>query len=89
MTLKESCPVSRNDLIGYLNQSQVGTRLLFAGNLIHQPYMKDIQYRISGELPNTDILMKNSFWIGVQPSLTNEMLDYAATKIEEFLGVAF
>lgn len=89
ITLKENCPVSRVDLTTYLDQNKVGTRLLFAGNLIRQPYMKDAQYRISGELINTDNVMNNTFWIGVQPALSKEMLEYAASKIEDFLGINF
>jgi len=89
ITLKEDCPVSRIDLLNYLDQNKVGTRLLFAGNLTRQPYMKGAQYRISGELTNTDNVMNNTFWIGVQPALTREMLEYAAQKIETFLGVNF
>ncbi len=89
ITLKKDCPVSRADLIGYLDQNRVGTRLLFAGNLIRQPYMKDAPYRISGDLTNTDNVMNNTFWIGVQPALTKEMLQFSALKIEEFLGVNF
>ena len=89
ITLKESCPVSRIDLISYLEQKKIGTRLLFAGNLVRQPYMKDAHYRISGTLTNTDRVMVNTFWIGVQPALTKEMLDHAVDSIEEFLGVGF
>lgn len=89
ITLKESCPVSRLDLLTYLDQNRVGTRLLFAGNLVRQPYMVGAQYRISGDLVNTDNVMNNTFWIGVQPALTQDMLDFAASKIEAFLGVRF
>jgi CDP-6-deoxy-D-xylo-4-hexulose-3-dehydrase len=89
MTLKKGCPVSRNDLTGYLDQNKIGTRLLFAGNLIRQPYMKNSAYRVSGSLENTDNVMKNTFWIGVQPSLTEDMLEYAAKNIETYLGVNF
>ena len=89
ITLKASSPVSRLDLLTYLDQNKVGTRLLFAGNLVRQPYMKGARYRISGELTNTDHLMNNTFWIGVQPSLTQDMLEYAARKIELYLGVNF
>ena len=89
ITVKEDCPVSRVDLISYLDQMKVGTRLLFAGNLTRQPYMKNVDYRVSGELINTENVMNNTFWIGVQPALTNEMLDYVATQIETFLGVSF
>ena len=89
ITLKDSCPVSRLDLLTYLDQNKVGTRLLFAGNLTRQPYMAGTRYRISGELTNTDNVMNNTFWIGVQPSLTQEMMEFAARKIETYLGVNF
>ena len=89
ITLKENCPVTRLDLLTYLDQNKVGTRLLFAGNLTRQPYMIGANYRISGELTNTDNVMNNTFWIGVQPALSREMLEYAAQKIETYLGVNF
>jgi CDP-6-deoxy-D-xylo-4-hexulose-3-dehydrase len=77
------------DLLSYLDQCGIGTRLLFAGNLTRQPYMAKVNYRVSGNLHSTDNVMKNTFWIGVQPSLTEDMLDFAAQKIETFLGVNF
>ena len=89
ITLKENAPVSRLELLTYLDQNKVGTRLLFAGNLTRQPYMARAKYRISGELINTDNVMNNTFWIGVQPSLTPDMLEFAARKIESYLGVNF
>src|SRR5450830_1689374 len=89
ITLKENCPVTRLDLLTYLDQNKVGTRLLFAGNLTRQPYMTGANYRISGDLTNTDNVMNNTFWIGVQPALTREMLEFAAAKIESYLGVNF
>lgn len=89
ITLKNSSPVSRLDLLTYLDQNKVGTRLLFAGNLTHQPYMVGAKYRVSGELTNTDNVMNNTFWIGVQPSLTQEMMEFAACKIESYLGINF
>ena len=89
ITLKENCPVTRLDLLTYLDQNKVGTRLLFAGNLTRQPYMLNANYRISGELTNTDNVMNNTFWIGVQPALTHEMMEFAAAKIESYLGVCF
>jgi CDP-6-deoxy-D-xylo-4-hexulose-3-dehydrase len=89
ITLKENCPVTRLDLLTYLDQNKVGTRLLFAGNLTCQPYMIGANYRISGDLTNTDNVMNNTFWIGVQPALTMEMLEFAASKIENYLGVKF
>ena len=89
ITLKENCPVTRLDLLTYLDQNKVGTRLLFAGNLTCQPYMIGANYRISGDLTNTDNVMNNTFWIGVQPALTREMLEFAARKIETYLGLNF
>ncbi|NTV72321.1 MAG: lipopolysaccharide biosynthesis protein RfbH [Azonexaceae bacterium] len=89
ITLKENCPVTRLELLTYLDQNKVGTRLLFAGNLTRQPYMIGTNYRISGDLTNTDNVMNNTFWIGVQPSLSSEMLEFAASKIEAYLGVNF
>jgi CDP-6-deoxy-D-xylo-4-hexulose-3-dehydrase len=89
ITLKDTCPVTRLDLLTYLDQNKVGTRLLFAGNLTRQPYMVGANCRISGDLTNTDNVMNNTFWIGVQPSLTKEMLEFAAQKIETYLGVNF
>jgi CDP-4-dehydro-6-deoxyglucose reductase, E1 len=89
ITVKEDSPVSRLDLTTYLDQKKIGTRLLFAGNLTRQPYMEGINYRISGVLENTDNVMSNTFWVGVQPSLTQEMLEYVATQIETYLGVNF
>lgn len=89
ITLRDNAPLSRVDLLTYLDQNKVGSRLLFAGNLTRQPYMIGRNYRVSGELTNTDIVMNNTFWIGLQPALTREMLEFAASKIENYLGLGF
>ena len=89
ITLREQSPVSRLDLLTYLDQEKVGTRLLFAGNLTRQPYMKGRNYRVHGTLHNSDRIMADTFWIGVQPALTDTMLDYAASKISSYLGTRF
>lgn len=89
ITLRESAPVSRVDLLRYLDQNKIGTRLLFAGNLAKQPYMIGRNFRVSENLANTDTVMNNTFWIGVQPALSSAMLDYSASKIETFLGLNF
>ena len=89
MTIKPEASIRRVDLLNYLDQNKVGTRLLFAGNLTRQPYMLGRNFRVSGTLDNTDIVMNNSFWIGVYPGLTEEMLDFSASKIETFLGLSF
>jgi CDP-6-deoxy-D-xylo-4-hexulose-3-dehydrase len=89
ITLKDNAPVSRVDLLAYLDQQKIGTRLLFAGNLTRQPYMQGQHFRVVGDLANTDHIMNNTFWIGVQPALTPDMLAYAARQIETYLGVDF
>lgn len=89
IVLKESAGARRVDLLNYLDDAKVGTRLLFAGNLVRQPYMIGQRFRISGELTNTDIVMRQTFWIGLFPGLTTEMLDYACTQIESFFGLNF
>ncbi len=84
ITIREEANINRVDLLNHLNAHKVGTRLLFAGNLTRQPYMMGRNFRISGELTNTDTIMNHTFWIGVQPSLSVEMLDFSASKIESF-----
>lgn len=86
ITIRQSANVSRVELLKYLDQYKIGTRLLFAGNLTRQPYFEGRTYRISGELTNTDKIMNDTFWIGVYPGLDEEMLDFMIGKIEEFFG---
>jgi CDP-6-deoxy-D-xylo-4-hexulose-3-dehydrase len=81
--------VNRVELLTYLDQEKIGTRLLFAGNLTRQPYMQGRNFRVSGELSNTDVVMNDTFWIGVQPALTQAMLETSAGKISGYLGVGF
>jgi CDP-6-deoxy-D-xylo-4-hexulose-3-dehydrase len=89
ITLRPNAPVSRLELLTYLDQEKIGTRLLFAGNLTRQPYMQGRNFRVSGELSNTDVVMNDTFWIGVQPALTEAMLEASAGKISGYLGVGF
>lgn len=89
LVLKETAGVKRTDLINFLDQNKIGTRLLFAGNLTKQPYMMGRNFRVSGDLTNTDIVMNNTFWVGTFPGLSKEHLDYIADKLEEFFGVNF
>ena len=89
ITLKEDAGVERVDVTRYLDQFNIGSRLLFAGNLINQPYFSDVEYRVFSELKNTNVTMKNTFWIGVQPALQEDHLSYVAEKLEEFFGVGF
>jgi CDP-6-deoxy-D-xylo-4-hexulose-3-dehydrase len=89
ITLKETAGVSRLELIKFLDEAKIGTRLLFAGNLTRQPYFAGREYRVVGELTNTDRIMNQTFWIGIYPGLTHDHLDYVIAKIEEFFGVNF
>jgi len=89
VVLKESAGVRRADLINFLDQNRIATRLLFAGNLTRQPYMTGRNFRVSGELANTDIVMNQTFWLGVWPGLAREQLDFVVDKLEEFFGINF
>lgn len=89
ITLKEEAGVTRVDLTRFLDDNKIGSRLLFAGNLLKQPYFKDVEYRVVGDLTHTNMTMNNTFWIGVQPSLTEDHLNYVIEKLEEFFGINF
>ena len=89
ITIRDGAGVARVDLLKYLDQYKVGTRLLFAGNLTRQPYFKGHTHRISGDLTNTDKVMNNTFWIGVYPGLNEDMLSFMVEKLEAFFGVNF
>ncbi len=82
--VKESAPFSRNDLVKYLEDKKIGTRLLFAGNLLRQPLYEGLNYRVVGDLANADKIMENVFWLGVFPGLTKEMLSYVVSTIAQF-----
>ena len=85
ITLKPNAGISRNDLITELTQYKIATRLLFAGNIIHQPYFKNIPYRVVGELKNADIVMNQTLWIGVTPMINDEMVDYVIGVFHQIL----
>jgi CDP-6-deoxy-D-xylo-4-hexulose-3-dehydrase len=89
LTLRDGSTTPRVEFLRYLDQYRIGTRLLFAGNLTRQPSMKDRNFRIAGNLVNTDKIMHDTFWIGVYPGLTEEMLDFVAGKIEAYFGINF
>jgi len=89
ITLRDDAPANRVDLLKYLDQHKIGTRLLFAGNVTRQPYFEGRNYRVADSLTRSDTVMNNTFWIGVFPALEFEMLDYTAQKISEFMGAGF
>ena len=84
ISLRKNNKFNRNDLLKYLNSNKIGTRLLFSGNLIKQPYMKDVLFKAHSNLKNTDFVMENTFWIGVYPGLSKDHLSYAIEKLKIF-----
>lgn len=89
ITLRPSAGSDRVDLLQYLDQFKIGTRLLFAGNLTRQPYFAGRPYRTCGDLANTDTVLNSTFWIGVFPGLNEQMLSFVADRLETFFGVNF
>ena len=89
ITLKDGLGVDRVDVTRYLDQFNIGSRLLFAGNLTTQPFFSGVEYRVVGDLRNTDKTMRDTFWVGVQPALSEQQLSYVVEKLEEFFGIGF
>jgi CDP-6-deoxy-D-xylo-4-hexulose-3-dehydrase len=84
--VREDAPFSREELTGALEAKKIGTRLLFGGNLLRQPAYEGCEYRAVGDLPNTDLVMNQVFWIGVFPGLTQAMLEFVAGTISNFVS---
>jgi len=85
ITLDPKHPVNREELLRLLDDKKIGTRLMFAGNIIKQPAYRNVDFRIVGDLTNSDVVMNRSFWIGVFPGLTTQMLDFVIETIAEFM----
>jgi len=90
MTRRDGVDFGRNDLAKFLESRNIQTRNLFAGNILRHPcfdeLVKDVDYRVVGELPNTDKIMNDSLWIGLYPGMTDEMIDYMTSSIVEFIS---
>ena len=84
ISLRNGSYETRNKLIQSLNEKKIGTRLLFSGNLTKQPYMKNINYKIHGNLKNSDFIMCSTFWVGVYPGLDEEKINYISDTIKDF-----
>jgi CDP-6-deoxy-D-xylo-4-hexulose-3-dehydrase len=86
ITIRPESGVNREELVRYLDAHKVGTRMLFGGNLLRQPYMKGRNYRVVGDLSNADITTTSTFWIGVYPGLTEDHLSYIVETMAAFLA---
>ncbi len=86
LTIKSSSSLERTELLRFLDSRKIGTRLLFAGNILKQPAYMNIKHRVVGDLENADLIMRNSFWLGVFPGLTTEMIDYVIKSVKEFVS---
>jgi CDP-6-deoxy-D-xylo-4-hexulose-3-dehydrase len=84
LTVREDAPFSRDEIVRHLNEMKIGTRLLFGGNLIRQPYMKGRNFRVHGDLDNSDRIMRQTFWIGLYPGLSPEAIAYMLEAIHAF-----
>ena len=85
ITLKPDSGVDREELLRFLDSRLIGTRLMFAGNILKQPAYRNVEFRVVGDLTNTDIVMRRNFWVGVYPGLTVPMLDFIADSIIELV----
>ncbi|WP_101258533.1 lipopolysaccharide biosynthesis protein RfbH [Streptomyces barkulensis] len=86
ITVDPRAPFSRAALVDFLESRKIGTRRLFAGNLTRQPAYVDRPHRVVGDLTNSDLITEQTFWIGVYPGLTDEMIDYVVSSVKEFVG---
>ncbi|MEU7075700.1 lipopolysaccharide biosynthesis protein RfbH [Streptomyces narbonensis] len=86
LTVDPEAPFKRAELVDFLEDRKIGTRRLFAGNLTRHPAYIDQPHRIVGDLTNSDIITEQTFWVGVYPALTEEMIDYIASSVREFVA---
>lgn len=87
LTVRPESKINRNDLVQFLEVNKIGTRLFFGGNLLSQPAYHDVKHRIVGDLKNCDIIMNNSFWLGVWPGLGKEHFEYILDVIKKFSNI--
>jgi CDP-6-deoxy-D-xylo-4-hexulose-3-dehydrase len=88
LTLRDSAPVERRDLLIRLEETGIATRLFFAGNLTRQPAYRDVDYRVVGELSTADRIMRQSFWLGIYPGVSEPQLRHVADTLHAILGAA-
>jgi len=86
ITIRDGAGISRDEVTRHLEENLIGTRLLFGGNLLRQPAFRGVPHRVVGKLDNSDSIMRSTFWIGVWPGLTDEMIDYMIESVRHLLG---
>ena len=84
ITVRKDAAFSRGEIVKYLENNKIATRMLFAGNIVRHPSFKNVNYRIYGNLKNTDMIMNNTFWLGVYPGFTNKIINYILEKFKRF-----
>lgn len=84
LSVRPGAPFKREELTAFLEKRRIGTRLLFAGNITRQPYFKGRPHRVIGELKNSDQVMRDTFWIGVYPGISREMISYVVDSFGDF-----
>jgi CDP-6-deoxy-D-xylo-4-hexulose-3-dehydrase len=84
LTVKPGSPINRNEFVQYLEANKIGTRLFFGGNLLKQPAYQNLNHRVVGDLTNSDLIMNNSFWLGIWPGLSESHLNYMARIINKY-----
>ena len=91
ITLNDDCNFSRNEIVEYLEDCNIQTRNLFAGNMLRHPMFKEMivgqDFRVIGALKNTDKIMNDSFWLGVYPGMKDEQINYMIKIVHEFVGL--
>jgi CDP-6-deoxy-D-xylo-4-hexulose-3-dehydrase len=85
LTVRKDAGFSRDEIVNYLEDNKIATRMLFAGNITRHPSFENVKYRVFGDLQHTDLIMNNTFWLGVYPGLNLEMIEYIVNKIEKFI----
>ncbi|MGC2246640.1 MAG: lipopolysaccharide biosynthesis protein RfbH [Terriglobales bacterium] len=88
LAVRKDAPVTRNQVVQFLESRKIATRLLFGGNLLRQPAYRDIQRRVIGDLTNTDFVMNNVFWVGIYPGISEPMVDYMADTFHQIRRAA-